>query len=77
MKFIITMKDPDGFSDSIDRAVNDSTPTEGLSDDELDLLRGQRADAIEEMLSDWFRYSETVDIEIDLEANTATVLKAR
>ena len=74
MKFNITMKDPDGFYESVKNAVEESLPT-GLSSGERSNLLEDRIEKVEESLERWFEYNEYVTIEVDTDNNTATVLK--
>ena len=74
MKINITLKDPDGFHDSIGDAIKDSLRTiEGLTDDEKEALEETRREEVNELLSKWVEYSEYVTIEFDTDAMTATV----
>ena len=78
MKFIVTFKDPDGPSDSIDEAARKSIAAiEGLSEPEREALEEKRIEALREATAKWFKWGEYVDIEIDTEAGTATVLPAK
>ena len=64
MKFKITMKDPDGFGNSLADAVadgNDGTDVEAVQEE------------LEKLTSKWFEYSEYVTIEIDTDTGTARV----
>lgn len=76
MKFTITMKDPDGFYDSIGQAVDDEVNAlEGVDDDEKDELRESRTEKLKEMCKAWFRYDEYLTVEIDTVKKTCTVVK--
>lgn len=77
MKFKVTMKDPDTLQDAISDAVaDDLAKIEGLSDDDRkNLLDGRKA-AAAEVAAKWFKYGEYVTVEIDTEAQTATVCAA-
>lgn len=76
MKIKITMKDPDGIYDSVRGAAIDSADNvPGLSDDERDALTESRHAEIEQRLSAWLLYGEHIDIEFDLDNQTATVVK--
>ena len=59
MKFVVTMKDPDGVSYSLDDADTDEYTREQLRD----------------ILKRWFEYDEYLYVEIDTVENTCTVLK--
>lgn len=74
MKFIVQMKDPDVLGDAIDEALAD-LKVEGLSDDELEAVREKRKESISELTSRWFEYGEYLQVEIDTDAETCTVVK--
>jgi hypothetical protein len=77
MKFTVTFKDPDGPYDSIEEAARESlAAVDGLSEEERDELIETRAKGLREQTRKWFKYGEYVNIEIDTEAGTATVLPA-
>ena len=77
MKLQITLKDPDGVYESIKQAAESSTgDTEGLDNNELDELAETRREKLEEKCKRWIKYGEYVTIEIDTDANTATVCNA-
>jgi hypothetical protein len=59
MKFIVTMKDPDGVT----YAVNTAKGTPGAGP------------AVERAIRKWFEYEEYLEVEVDTEAGTCTVLK--
>ena len=74
MKFKVTMKDPDTLSDAISEAVNDDLDKiEGLSDDDREILSEGRREAAGKVAAKWFEYGEYVTVEIDTDAQTATV----
>ena len=76
MKFQITMKDPDTIFDSISDAVEKEIGNEGIYYDkhfESRHFENRRAEVVQ-FCETWFRYSEYVTIEIDTDANTATVI---
>lgn len=78
MKFTITMKDPDGFYDSLGEAVKESlADQEGLDEEERDLLTESREDDLKQLLKTWFRYDEYLTVEVDTVAKTCTVVKAK
>lgn len=77
MKFKINLKDPDGVSDGVTDAVAASVAAMDLPDDERESLEETRAEKVNEALREWFEYGEYVTIEIDTEAMTATVCKAK
>lgn len=75
MKFKITLKDPDGFSDGISEAAEKSLgDTSGLSDSERESVAEDRIESIGEALRKWVEYGEYIEIEFDTEAGTATVV---
>lgn len=75
MKIQITFKDPDGVSNSLDSAVEESLP-EGLDAEEAHALREMRQEKYQEAIKPWVEYGEYVHIEIDTNAGTAVVVKA-
>jgi hypothetical protein len=77
MKFTVTMKDPDGFSFSVEDAVKDSIRDLKLSERELAAVEEERTEELNEKLRRWFEYGEYVRIEVDTEAMTATVVALR
>jgi len=77
MKFKINLKDPDGVSDSVMDAVVESVAAMDLPDDERESLEEARAEKVNEALREWFEHGEYVTIEVDTDAMTATVCKAR
>jgi hypothetical protein len=78
MKFVITLKDPDGIADSICSAATSSV--EHLEYDmlprEYEDLRDSRAEAFFGMISRWSPDTETIRIEIDTDLGTATIVKS-
>lgn len=77
MKLRITLKDPDGISDSIvDAASKSIKQVTDLSDDEMDELFDARHELYRGIIGKWVRYGEYVTIEIDTVANTAVVVEA-
>jgi len=79
MKIQLTFKDPDGVYDSVNMAVRDSLQeVEGLTEKEKDFLQEERFNATMEWLSEhWCRWGEYLDVVIDTEENTATVIKMK
>jgi hypothetical protein len=75
MKIQVTLKDPDGFSNSIDEAVQKSLSDLGLEEDEMEPLIERRREKVEAKLERWVRYNEYVTVEFDLDAGTATVVE--
>lgn len=77
MKFVVTMKDPDGPIDSIDDAVKASLKATKLPVHEQDILREARAEELSTFTRQWLEYGEYVSLEFDTDAGTVTVLKAK
>lgn len=78
MKFTVTMKDPDTLGDAIDEAVRaDIAKIEGLNADDREALFKTRREGVGKITSKWFRYGEYLTVEIDTEAQTATVRPAQ
>lgn len=74
MKFIITMKDPDGVYDSIEDSL--TTPDlSNLTEEEADAVIEKRREERTEIISKWFEYSEYISIEIDTDAKTARIIE--
>lgn len=72
MRFEVMLKDPDGFSEAIDEAVDASRPP-GLSDEEWAAVREVRRDAISRHMSRWVEHGEYVTVRFDLDADNAIV----
>jgi hypothetical protein len=68
MKFILTMKDPDGVFYSINKAAQSRAEEQGLDRDQL-------VEKLDEALRRWCEFGEYIRIEIDLDAGTAKVLE--
>jgi hypothetical protein len=78
MKLRIQLKDPDGFSDGVSEAVEQSIATSGITDDdEKEALTEARAEKVNKAIGRWVEYGEYVTIEFDIEAMTATVVPLR
>mgnify|MGYP003394596641 FL=1 len=76
MKFTITMKDPDGFYDSITTAaVDEIEAIDGLNPDEREDLIEGRVEKLKEICKAFFWYDEYLTVEIDTVAKTCTVVK--
>ena len=74
MIFRVTMKDPDGVSDSIQDAIQDEVG-HGYRDAALqEALDDVARERINEAVSKWFDYSEYLTVEIDTEQNTCVVV---
>jgi hypothetical protein len=75
MKYRITMKDPDGFSESVSIAARDSVKNvKGVADDEREDLEESRRNQLCKQAGKWFEYDEYLTVEIDTEANTCVVI---
>lgn len=75
MKFTVTMKDPDGFYDSVREAAEESlNDVSGINESESEGLIDSRHSELSEKLKKWFRYGEYLTVEIDTDEMTATVL---
>lgn len=81
MKFTVTFKDPDGPCNSIEEAGEQCARSvsgfDQMHEDEQQDLIESRREKIKKLCDRWFRYGEYVDIEIDTDAGTATVLPAK
>lgn len=74
MKFKVTMKDPDTLHDAIAEAVKeDLEKIEGLDANDREALSENRQVAALAVASKWFKYGEYLTVEIDTDAQTATV----
>lgn len=80
MKFRVSMKDPDTLYDAIRDAVEDQIK-EQFSDipdvevDDLEGIKERRCERIDELCSKWFKYGEYLEVEIDTDAKTCTVVE--
>lgn len=70
----VNLKDPDGFSDSVDEVVRADVAKLGLEKDEADAVFKTRREKTWEALAKFVRYKEYVSIEFNTEAGTATVV---
>lgn len=78
MKFKVQMKDPDTLHDAITEAVKNQIQEIGITDkDEIEALTEKRVEKVNELCGEWFEYGEYLTVEIDTEAKTATVCKAK
>lgn len=77
MKFIVTMKDPDGPYDSVPDAVKAWLVASGLPAHEQKLLEESRREELDAFKGQWMEFGEYVSIEFDTDAGTATVLPAK
>ncbi len=75
MKFSVTLKDPDGFSESVQEAVKENVARmPDLGEEERESVEEIRTEAVNKFLEKWIEYSEYVTIEFDTVAGTATVM---
>ncbi len=74
MKFRVSMKDPDTLDDAIKGAVKRSLADLGLDEDELEPLIERRSEKVQAICTKWFRYGEYLEVEIDTDAQTCTVV---
>lgn len=77
MKIKITMKDPDGFYESVSDEVGLECEKLGLDNDETELIKESRVEKVKEIASKWFEYSEYITVEIDTEAKTCVVVPVK
>ena len=76
MKFQISMKTPDAVEQAIRDVVGREFPDDYHGEDMVEPFE-QRKDELKVLCDKWFKYGETVVIEIDTETQTATVLPTR
>lgn len=78
MKFTVTFKDPDGPHECIEDAAKQSVESDGIKyEDEREAIAELRRDKLQKLCGKWFKYGEYIDVEIDTEAGTCTVLEAK
>ena len=58
MKIIISFKDPDTVSDSVQEAVRESVEAMGLSEDEAEAVYEKRLEKTSEIVNGFFEYGE-------------------
>lgn len=78
MKINVYLKDPDGFSNDVDEAVQkhvDEVP--GLDKSEREAVFEQRREKIWKSLEKWVDCQEYVGIDFDTEAGTAVVVERK
>jgi hypothetical protein len=76
MKVQVTLKDPDALIDAVNDAVRaDVAKLEGLTDAEREAVFEVRSDKAHRDVGKWFAHGEYLTVEVDTEANTATVVK--
>jgi len=73
VKFSVTMKDPDTLDDAIADAIAD-LHVDGLDADELEDVRERRKNKVRSLCGKWFRHGEYLTVEIDVNAETCTVV---
>lgn len=74
MKFRVTMKDTGTLSDAIEFAARKSLA--GMEDmDERAAVKKVRMDKMAEVAGRWFKYSESLTVEIDTDAKTCIVIE--
>lgn len=78
-KFTITLKDPDGVSDSVCEAADSQVQhlQHEMLPREYEAVREKRGEALFEALRKWVEHDEYIRIEIDTDAGTATVLEVK
>jgi hypothetical protein len=80
MKFKVTLKDPDCLLDAIDEAVDENmnqTIKNTLTPHEYKMVKESRVEEINKICKQWFEYGEYLEVEIDTEAKTCTVLNIK
>jgi hypothetical protein len=75
VKISVYLKDPDGFSESIQEAAKADVAKLGLGEQEAKVVAEMRAEEAGKALSRWVEYGECVALEFDTEAMTATVVR--
>lgn len=76
MKIKITLKDPDGFYESVRQAVSDQLASiDVISDEEREVLEESRIEAVNEKLSKWVEFNEYIYLEFDTDQETARILE--
>jgi len=75
MKVRVTLKDPDGFSYSVDKAVRQFVQVhEALDEDEMDVVIERRTEKVWKSLGKFVEYQEYITVEFDTDAGTAVVV---
>lgn len=75
MKFRVTFKDPDVLHEAIEEAVEDTIDAAGLDEDEAEAIRDLRIKKVRDQVGKWFEYGEYLEVEIDTEKDTCTVVQ--
>lgn len=76
MKLKVKMKDPDTLSDAIDDAL-ESELSFIVDDDEREAVAEVRREKISTLCNKWFEYGEYLEVEIDTDAKTCTVVPVK
>ena len=76
-KIRMTLKDPDGVSDTIYDTVQEQLDALNIPEDEKEELRDVKYQKVSRGLEKWIDSGEYIKIEFDLEAGTAVVLPAK
>lgn len=71
MKFVVTLKDPDGFSEGVSEASKLGLST--LSHDECNVVAEMRYQKFMTAISRWVSHEEVIEIVFDTEEGTAVV----
>lgn len=76
MKISITFKDSDALIECINHALNSDAALMAIDDEEADIIRQHRKEKIIKLCSSrWFEYGEYLEVEVDTEAQTCTVVE--
>lgn len=75
MRFNVTMKDPDVLLDAIVDAVRRDVGKLGLDAEESSALIELRVAHVSGICKKWFRYGEYLDVQVDTDAKTCTVME--
>lgn len=77
MKVRVTFKEPDAIGDAVNGAVKAwALERPGLDAEEIAAVSELRAEKVRKAISTWVKWGEYVDVEFDIEAGTASVLRA-
>ena len=77
MKFRVTMKEPDCLYEPVYDAVNETVKDMTGDAEEREAVAEMRAEKVRELCSKWFRHGEYLEVEIDTDAKTCTVVEAK
>lgn len=80
MKFRVTMKDPDTLYDAIQDAVDEQVKEQfadipDFDEEDMEPVKERRRERIGELCAKWFQYGEYLEVEIDTDAMTCTVVE--